>query len=57
MRGVRPAAAAAEGLRDAAKDAFVFALALPLRLAFRTIFFAAGMVRKLQGKKALPAME
>jgi len=56
MRGLSPVAAAAEGLKELARDALVSALALPLRLAFRTIFTIARIVRKLQGKKPMPAL-
>ena len=49
-------AARLEGLREFAKDAAAYALSFPLRLAFRAIFGTVRLIRRLRGKKALPAL-
>ena len=56
MRGLGAGAARLEGLREFAKDAAAYALSFPLRLAFRAIFGTVRLVRRLRGKKALPAL-
>ena len=56
VKGLGPIAAAAEGVREGAKDAAAFLLSLPLRLAFRSIFGLARLIRRLQGKKPMPAL-
>ena len=56
MRGLGAGAARLEGLREFAKDAAAYALSFPLRLAFRAIFGTVRLIRRLRGKKALPAL-
>ena len=56
MRGLGSGAARLEGVREFAKDAAAYALSFPLRLAFRAIFGTVRLVRRLRGKKALPAL-
>ena len=56
MRGLGAGAARLEGLREFVKDAAAYALSFPLRLAFRAIFGTVRLVRRLRGKKALPAL-
>jgi len=56
MRGLGSGAARLEGLREFAKDAAAYALSFPLRLAFRAIFGTVRLIRRLRGKKALPAL-
>ena len=56
MRGLKAGAARLEGLREFAKDAAAYALSFPLRLAFRAIFGTVRLIRRLRGKKALPAL-
>mmetsp|Transcript_25954 Transcript_25954/g.80835 ORF Transcript_25954/g.80835 Transcript_25954/m.80835 type:complete len:377 (+) Transcript_25954:313-1443(+) len=56
VKGLGPVAAAAEGLREFAKDSAAYLLSLPLRLMFRGIFGLARLIRKLQGKKPMPAL-
>ena len=56
MRGLGSGASRLEGLREFAKDAAAYALSFPLRLAFRAIFGTVRLIRRLRGKKALPAL-
>ena len=56
MRGLGAGAARLEGVREFAKDAAAYALSFPLRLAFRAIFGTVRLIRRLRGKKALPAL-
>jgi hypothetical protein len=56
MRGLKATGARIEGLREFTRDAAAYALALPLRLAFRSIFGTARLIRRLRGKKALPPL-
>lgn len=56
MRGLGAGAALTEGLSQFAKDALVFVLALPLRFAFKAVFGTVRIVRRLRGKKAMPAL-
>ena len=56
LRDEGSGAARVEGLREFAKDAAAYALSFPLRLAFRAIFGTVRLIRRLRGKKALPAL-
>ena len=56
IKGLGATAARVAGLREAAKDGLAFLVSLPLRLAFRAIFALARVVRKLSGKKPMPAL-